>query len=471
MQWLEDLDKQLMLTMQSVCNMEGIRIPWNKVAEYMGGNVTEGAIVQHLAKTRNKMQEAGAPVPPALKRGGTAPTSKIFGAGSNKRKPTVGGRDLRTQKTTRVSNEDEEDDFDVDNASDPDEDYVATKNRRKSGGSAKVKKEDSDGEADGIENLEQENSAKKSKGSVKKGNAAIKEEQSPTATRGRRSSVNYAKLDKGEDSDFEGDSDDSLVGKKEYVGAGAPFLDFPKDNKAGTHTDGGSKDGTPSSTPHKGKVVALQGSFANMEQGGQHGTSDSSDGSGSHDETILPDAEDVRQSIGRGGNVTGTMVHQSYGLLDGGFHDTPFEHGGSGNFFHQGPAPVSPPSQAFGPGTPMIIDIPTSQSFHPFSNHGNGFAANGFQFQHPQDTYFPSPHNTVFTGTPGFPTYSAGYVGISPVLPSSTTTRSNSMGSTNLPYGAGYSSSSMAPYSHGSILDNDDYAGELGTRHLEDRKM
>lgn len=44
----------------------------DKVAYYMGPNFTEGAIVQHLAKVRTKMEESGLHPPPAPKRGVTA---------------------------------------------------------------------------------------------------------------------------------------------------------------------------------------------------------------------------------------------------------------------------------------------------------------------------------------------------------------------------------------------------------------
>ena len=44
-----------------------------------GGPVTEGAIVQHLAKTRTRMVEEGLPVPPPLKRGGRSRISTTSG--------------------------------------------------------------------------------------------------------------------------------------------------------------------------------------------------------------------------------------------------------------------------------------------------------------------------------------------------------------------------------------------------------
>ena len=77
-----DLDELLLLTVQSVCNNKAIKIPWNEVAEAMQNNVTEGAIVQHLAKLRVRRVEAGKQVPAPLRRGGG------LGKGSTKRTRT-----------------------------------------------------------------------------------------------------------------------------------------------------------------------------------------------------------------------------------------------------------------------------------------------------------------------------------------------------------------------------------------------
>lgn len=47
----------------------GIKIPWANVAEIMGDKISEGAIVQHLAKLRNRMEAEGFVIPPELRRG------------------------------------------------------------------------------------------------------------------------------------------------------------------------------------------------------------------------------------------------------------------------------------------------------------------------------------------------------------------------------------------------------------------
>lgn len=72
--------------LQYVCNDEGIRIPWDKVARGLGPDYSEGAIVQHLAKLRSRMAEMGIGVPPPLKRGVLQTPSKVY---------ALGGRSLR----------------------------------------------------------------------------------------------------------------------------------------------------------------------------------------------------------------------------------------------------------------------------------------------------------------------------------------------------------------------------------------
>ncbi|OKL55865.1 hypothetical protein UA08_08867 [Talaromyces atroroseus] len=77
--WNENLDELLLLTIQSVCNQEGVKIPWAEVAKSMSNDVTEGAIVQHLAKIRARRVQKDKEVPPPLRRGvgfATSPRSQ-----------------------------------------------------------------------------------------------------------------------------------------------------------------------------------------------------------------------------------------------------------------------------------------------------------------------------------------------------------------------------------------------------------
>ncbi|EEA23232.1 hypothetical protein TMatcc_002091 [Talaromyces marneffei ATCC 18224] len=82
--WNDDLDELLLLTIQSVCNKEGVRLPWAEVAKSMGNNVTDGAIIQHLAKLRIRRVEKNKQVPPPLRRGGG-----YFGASKTSEAPVT----------------------------------------------------------------------------------------------------------------------------------------------------------------------------------------------------------------------------------------------------------------------------------------------------------------------------------------------------------------------------------------------
>lgn len=108
----DDLDQLLLLTVQSVCNKNNVKIPWGEIADTMGHNVTEGAIVQHLAKLRSRRVSAQKPVPPPLRRGGVG-SSTTKSSGAKRRRssatPTPAGK---TSATIPV----------LDNSSD--EDYV-----------------------------------------------------------------------------------------------------------------------------------------------------------------------------------------------------------------------------------------------------------------------------------------------------------------------------------------------------------
>lgn len=104
----DDLDKQVLLCIQYACQEEGVRIPSKptffllpalliyssveKVATLMGPKFSAGAIVQHLAKLRTKMQEVGLEVPPPLKKGVTTKeASKIYTAPTNKKRKASDG--------------------------------------------------------------------------------------------------------------------------------------------------------------------------------------------------------------------------------------------------------------------------------------------------------------------------------------------------------------------------------------------
>jgi hypothetical protein len=107
-----DLDELLLLTVQSVCNLQSIKIPWGEIADTMKNNVTEGAIVQHLAKLRARRIEAKKEVPPPLRRGGGLGTAK----GSSKRSKPKGRKlaELSDSEATReLLNDSSDEDYGV----------------------------------------------------------------------------------------------------------------------------------------------------------------------------------------------------------------------------------------------------------------------------------------------------------------------------------------------------------------------
>lgn len=105
-----DTDIRLLLAIQYVCNMAGIKIPWKEAAKVMGDKFTEGAIVQHLSKLRSKRQEQDKPNPPPLKRAngnhkGDASKNKDDSPKEDSASSTRGGKRRR-----RDQSDDSEDD-------------------------------------------------------------------------------------------------------------------------------------------------------------------------------------------------------------------------------------------------------------------------------------------------------------------------------------------------------------------------
>jgi hypothetical protein len=83
-EYAENLNELLLLTVQSVCNREGVRIPWAEVGKTMSADISEGAIVQHLAKMRTRRTQSNKAVPPPLRRGGSGTASSSSSLPSSK---------------------------------------------------------------------------------------------------------------------------------------------------------------------------------------------------------------------------------------------------------------------------------------------------------------------------------------------------------------------------------------------------
>lgn len=242
------MDKKLLLTIQSICNADGVKIPWDKVGAVMGDQITDGAVIQHLAKLRQRMVAQGLSVPPPLRRGGGSLISTGYsGSSYSASKPTAARNAKPTGNraslnVTQVVKEEEEEDFDVDNASDSDEEFAEAPSKRvkrePKGKKSRVKKEDSDNDDEHVPKAEKVNGKRKhSQPAADKIKAKpilqIEDAESvaasrtlqglrilPAEGRERRSSVDYADPDDNDEFGDEFHSDD------EYVAAGASFLEL-----------------------------------------------------------------------------------------------------------------------------------------------------------------------------------------------------------------------------------------------------
>lgn len=128
--------------MQAACNAEGIKIPWDRVAQLLSDNITGGAVVQHMAKLRQRMEQANLKVPPVLKRGGTSINPLIANKNVGKRR-FIALKEVKAVTSSGTDSEgadtsEDEEDFDVDEASDPEEEYGEARSKSvKSKASAK----------------------------------------------------------------------------------------------------------------------------------------------------------------------------------------------------------------------------------------------------------------------------------------------------------------------------------------------
>lgn len=248
------MDKKLLLTIQSVCNTDGVKIPWDKVGEIMGDQITDGAVIQHLAKLRQRMVAQGLSVPPPLRRGGVSLISTGYSGSSYSPSKSTAARSTKaitnkaSSDATQGVKEEDEEDIDVDKASDPDGEFLETPSKRvkrePKGRKSKVKKDSSDDDNEHVPKAEKANGKRKRtqpEATKYKANANLEVDNAesaaasetlhglsilPAVGRERRSSVDYADPDNNDDFDDEYHSDD------QYVAAGASFLELqePEDN-------------------------------------------------------------------------------------------------------------------------------------------------------------------------------------------------------------------------------------------------
>ncbi|SLM39651.1 hypothetical protein LPUS_10240 [Lasallia pustulata] len=240
------MDKKLLLTIQSVCNADGVKVPWDKVGAIMGDKITDGAVIQHLAKLRQRMVAQGLSVPPPLRRGGASLISTGYSGSSYSASKSTAARNTKSSssRATQGVNEEDEEDFDVDKASEPDEEFAAPRSkkvkREPKGKRGRAKNQDSDEDADLVPKAEKADGKRKRSQpkadkirakdivdfadaeSVAASRTLQKLSGLPAEERERRSSVDYRDLD--DDDEFE----DEYNSDEEYVGAGASFLELQK---------------------------------------------------------------------------------------------------------------------------------------------------------------------------------------------------------------------------------------------------
>ena len=148
------MDIQLLLNLQHVCSRKNIKLPWNEAAALVGPTISGGAVIQHLAKLRQRRLRDSLPVPDPLKRGGglgVAPSTSRITTSSKK----------TAQKTVASNDEDEEEDFDVDEVSDSEASFgEECKKRVKDETKSSVMKAESDVTDDDDDEYEQEEAHK-----------------------------------------------------------------------------------------------------------------------------------------------------------------------------------------------------------------------------------------------------------------------------------------------------------------------
>ncbi|KAI4121664.1 MAG: hypothetical protein LQ338_006242 [Usnochroma carphineum] len=141
--WSDDMDKKLLLTIQWACNKKGVKIPWETVGREMGETITESAVVQHMAKLRQRMVNDNLPVPPPLTRRGRneKPETKRK---TDVKKPNAYRVNKRVAKKKVVNST--EDETDSDGAYKTEEDVAndaIEKGKKKAESKSRIKKEPS----------------------------------------------------------------------------------------------------------------------------------------------------------------------------------------------------------------------------------------------------------------------------------------------------------------------------------------
>ena len=242
------MDKQLLLSLQSACNDKGVKLPWDEVGESMQKPVSGGAIIQHLAKLRQRLAAQGFRVPPPLRRGGGSgiSTSGARNVGSGTPATPKKKNSAAHGNSENNASESEDEEFDVDKASDSEEDFgswrAGQNATRAKGRKPKVK------EADGSEiKREDENAANETgakRNSAKSSDGSLKRKRGPAERKFQKRK--NSKSDRrgpstGSNSEESGSSDDGIQNSSDdsnqqdpvsqrYLAVGASiFRDYDQD--------------------------------------------------------------------------------------------------------------------------------------------------------------------------------------------------------------------------------------------------
>ena len=226
------MDTALLLGVQHIANKQGFHIPWDEVGRTVDPKISQGAVVQHLAKLRLRKIADNEPVPPPLRRGGTknptASSSRVNSNGGVKKTTSRKGASTAASPIAVDDDDDEEEEeFDVDQASDSEEDFGKSRVKRRKVGNAEaktkfmfksksaVKKEESDVEKQMLKNKGNDRKGKRASTSIAK---ASPESVNPELAIYRRpSNRNDVKLSN------DSDNEENRVAEQ-YVAKNAPFL-------------------------------------------------------------------------------------------------------------------------------------------------------------------------------------------------------------------------------------------------------
>ena len=216
----------------------------------MGPHVTEGAIVQHLAKLRIRLKQKNEDVPPLLKRGGGNATDAV----STKASKNAKAKEKATTSAKAVNKDTDSEDEDEDESSDDDYGNQKATVRGKSKARTKGKKVQLKPRSRKTTGIKKESSEEIGTGLSAKARGkrprAVSDDESDykqqkksakisdgrsSAARRTQSSLDYDDDDADKDfgdweyplSDDEGDDDVAV--KRKTVAAGAPFLEQESD--------------------------------------------------------------------------------------------------------------------------------------------------------------------------------------------------------------------------------------------------